>query len=308
MKEAAVIIGRFQGADLHSGQLDLIKYAIENSAKLIILIGVSPVLYTKENPLDYPTRARMIDEHLKDRSDIIEYEIHPIVDVESNLEWSKNVDSLLSTILPKWSITLYGSRDSFIKHYFGKNKTEYVAEDEILSGTEIRKRIRDEDVYSREMRRGIIHGIMNQYPKVYATVDIVIYHKLINKYLLGKKPNEDYYRFVGGFSDPTDENFEAAATREAYEETGLSVNNPVYIKSFKVPDWRYKDKQDQIITTFFIAEYQGDAKLAKASDDIEQVKWFSYTELSELKIMDVHDDLLCELTYQIGSMHLLEKL
>ena len=54
--DCGVIIGRFQTSDLHSEHIKLIKYVLNRHQKVIILLGISPVLGTRRNPLDFQTR------------------------------------------------------------------------------------------------------------------------------------------------------------------------------------------------------------------------------------------------------------
>jgi bifunctional NMN adenylyltransferase/nudix hydrolase len=109
--------------------------------------------------------------------------------------------------------------------------------------------------------------------------------------LLGRKPYEEKFRFVGGFTDVEDENYEHAARREAMEETGLDIGTPQYLGSARVDDWRYRSNQDRgIITLFFKATYiSGNAK---AMDDIAEVKWFKLDELTEDNLVGEHVKLL----------------
>ncbi len=54
----AVIIARFQTPHLHEGHKQLIGMVKENHAKLIILLGVSPIMSSRKNPYDYYTREK----------------------------------------------------------------------------------------------------------------------------------------------------------------------------------------------------------------------------------------------------------
>ncbi|MDR6945075.1 hypothetical protein [Mucilaginibacter pocheonensis] len=62
--KTAVIIARFQTPYLHNGHKQLINTVKENHAKLIILLGVSPIMGSRKNPYDYYTREKNDQERL----------------------------------------------------------------------------------------------------------------------------------------------------------------------------------------------------------------------------------------------------
>jgi hypothetical protein len=109
--KTAVIIARFQTPYLHEGHKQLISQVTENHAKLIILLGVSPIMGSRKNPYDYYTREKMIK---KDYPNVI---VLPVSDHPSDKTWSDNIDHLLRGVFPAEQFCLYGSRDSFIPYY-----------------------------------------------------------------------------------------------------------------------------------------------------------------------------------------------
>ena len=143
-----------------------------------------------------------------------------------------------------------------------------------ISGSETRKAISKKVKNTSEFRAGVIWAAYNQYPKCYPTVDVAIFNEDYTKLLLARKPKEDKYRFVGGFADPKSENYEVDARREVAEETGLEVDNPKYIGSFTIDDWRYRGEIDRIKTLFFTTKVIFGRP--QANDDICEVRWFEY--------------------------------
>ena len=176
---------------------------------------------------------------------------------------------------------MYGSRDSFIPYYSGKYKTIELPEHGDYNSTEIRKKYKDKVFNSQDFRAGIIYALYNQYEKVYPTVDVALFRNDKTELLLGKKEINNRWRFIGGYVDPTDLNYETAAKRELIEEAGaLSFGTLQYEMSQQINDWRYKSEPDNIITTLFSCDYEGGHP--KAQDDIIDVKWFKLTEIKVL--------------------------
>jgi bifunctional NMN adenylyltransferase/nudix hydrolase len=178
-------------------------------------------------------------------------------------------------------VTLYGSRDSFIAYYSGRFPTQELIPESTVSGTEARKLIGSRAKGTQDFREGVIWATQNRYAVSYTTVDIAVVDFKEHKLLLGRKPTETLFRFVGGFAEPNSPSFEDDAKRELQEETGLVIPNVTYIGSAKVDDWRYRNEQDKIKTLFFLAEYTTGS--AQASDDIAQTKWVSLDLGIELK-------------------------
>jgi bifunctional NMN adenylyltransferase/nudix hydrolase len=129
---------------------------------------------------------------------------------------------------------------------------------------------------------------------VYPTVDIALFRNKGTELLLGKKQGAKGWRLPGGFCDPTDESFEAAAKRELMEECGnLEITPMQYAGSCRINDWRYRQEEDKIITTLFRTELL--FGVPEAHDDLEELKWFEVGELKENEysaIIAEHRDLL----------------
>src|SRR5579871_469366 len=220
MKKIGVIIARFQSPYLHEGHKTLIQQVKKNHNKAVIVLGVSPVLASRKNPLDFHTRERMIK---REYSDIV---VLPLSDHPLDTKWSRNLDTLLSDSFPGAEFRLYGSRDSFIPHYSGRFETVELPETNSTSATLIREKISDQVLDSQEFRIGIIYAYANTYLKVYATVDIAVFKDNKTEILLGRKNIDNKWRLLGGFSDPTDESYEDAAKRELTEECGPIETTP----------------------------------------------------------------------------------
>jgi bifunctional NMN adenylyltransferase/nudix hydrolase len=287
LQEIGVIVGRFQVPTLHQAHQELIQQVIENHKRVIVFLGISPVLVTQQNPLDFITRKEML---LKAFPTIT---VLALPDMPNDSDWSKELDKRIKEVFPIGDVLLYGGRDSFIKAYTGQLETTEIEPIANFSGTDIRKEVSQETKSSPDFRAGVIFAAYNQYPKVYPTVDIAILKG--DQLLLGRKSHQSHFRFIGGFIDPTDHNFEQAAAREVMEETSIKIDNLQYVGTARIDDWRYRHEVDKIITTLFTAKYVSGE--ATAQDDIVGLQWFTINEIQETNIVPEHR-ILWQLLYK----------
>jgi len=275
MNKIGVIIARIQSPYLHDGHKNLIETVKQHHNKVVLVLGVSPVLGSRRNPLDFPTREKMI------KREYPELVVLPLSDHPLDTRWSQNLDQLLANTFPGSGFTLYGSRDSFINYYSGRHETVELPEHGQHTASAIREKISDKIIDSEAFRTGVIYAYAHTYTKVYPTVDIAIFRNNHREILLGRKDIDNKWRLLGGFSDPTDDSYEAAALREMREECGdIQTTAPQYEGSFRVDDWRYRREDDKIITTLFSLEYLGGD--VAGSDDIAEVRWFTLADVATM--------------------------
>jgi len=278
MNSIGVIIARFQSPYLHEGHKSLIDSVSQKHNKTVVLLGVSPVLGSRRNPLDFPTRERMLKQAYPNLV------VLPLSDHPLDTKWSQQLDQILSNTFPGAKFILYGSRDSFISYYTGHYEVIELPEKGQHNSTLIREQLSDKVIDSEEFRSGIIYAYSNTYLKVYPTVDIALFRNDKTELLLGRKNIDKKWRLLGGFSDPTDANYEAAAQRELTEECGSIMTTPMkYEGSFQVNDWRYKREPDKIITTLFSTDFISGSP--EGSDDIAEVQWFSLADVNNMMEM-----------------------
>ena len=123
---------------------------------------------------------------------------------------------------------------------------------------------------------------MNYTPKIFVTVDVVLFRKINSSYeiLLIQRLNDpfkDYWALPGGFVDENEE-LETAAKRELFEETDIQLFQVKQLKAYGNPK---RDPRHHTISVAFIGEIDSLAE-AKAKDDAKAVKWFSVDELPAL--------------------------
>lgn len=278
------IIARFQVHVLHEGHIKLIDKVCSHHKKVIIFLGVPIIGNTKSNPLDFASRKAMIQERYPN---VI---ILPHKDQRSDNKWSENLDNEIKMPFGELTAVLYGSRDSFIPHYMGKYPVIELVTDVFYSGTEVRRQVSQEILSSPDFRAGVIHATYAQRPVTYPTVDVVAINDK-GQILLGKKPNESNYRFIGGFVDRTDANWEHAAKREFMEETGgCEIGDLKYVASGAIKDWRYAKSDSGIMTTLFIGKFMWGS--IQPTDDIELLAWIDPATIDIKKdIMVEHQEL-----------------
>lgn len=330
--DVGVIVGRFQVHELHQAHRDLINYVCERHEKVIIFLGLSPLMVSTNNPLDFESRKQML---LAAFPDVI---VLYIKDVGDDDVWSKRLDGMIGDLVTQsQSVVLYGGRDSFIDHYGGRYPTQELTQAVFMSGNAERKQIaRSRARASEEFRAGVIWASQSRFPTAFTTVDIAIlktdherqpaseswkacqfcspqractlhateaaaYYtpQQPDALLLGRKPDEKQYRFIGGFADPKSPSFEADAVREVREESALEVGDLRYIGSTVVDDWRYRNEPDGIKTMLFQAKYLHGRPTP--GDDIEEVKWFNFDDQYPLNhmIVPIHRPLMAMLRKEL---------
>jgi nicotinamide-nucleotide adenylyltransferase len=133
-----LLIGRFQ--PFHLGHLDAVKFALSNVDELLIGIGSSNRFNEKRNPFTADERREMIESSL-DGVTLKKVRIYYIPDVNDHERWTHHVDE----IVPSYDMVF--SNDEFTHTLFGKRGIKVISvplkQREILSGTDIRGKIRD---------------------------------------------------------------------------------------------------------------------------------------------------------------------
>lgn len=251
--DIGVVIGRFQVAELTDGHRHLIGNVAASHKQVLVVVGISPTMGTKKNPLGYIPRMQMLQEAYPNAV------IVPFNDMPSDKDWSNNLDKLIRSVFPIGSVCLYGGRDSFIKNYSGIYETKEISEIVNEEATKVREELGKRVLNCSAWRAGAIFQSQNQYPKVFPTVDIAVVTKPDGEWLvlLGKRTPDSKWRFPGGFVGPEDENLEQAALRELHEEFDVEVDpdSIKYVGSNRQDDWRYKGPDEKICTTLFKVDY-----------------------------------------------------
>lgn len=287
-----VIVGRFQVNDLHDGHMELFRQVRARHDGVIVFVGQHPAGLSLNHPLDFPVRKAMIQAKFPD------FIVLPLMDTRSDEDWSAKLDEFINQAIGGMSkVTLYGGRDSFVPHYKGKYKPVELAlpiETQSVSGTDIRREFANKVIESSDFRAGMIYASAHQYPVVYPTVDVAIFSSDYKEVCLGRKPSDpkNKWRFIGGFAEKGQNRstYEADARTEALEEAHADTNEMEYIGSSVIPDWRMAGLPDKGIKTVFFATTVMSMAITPG-DDIEEVKWFNTTKLTDRDMVDTHQPL-----------------
>jgi bifunctional NMN adenylyltransferase/nudix hydrolase len=287
--DVGVLVGRFQVHELHEGHRKLLDYVAERHSKVVIVLGLAPVTPSLSNPLDFESRKQMLLEYLPQA--IIVY----IKDMFDDELWSRKLSALVVDVcVGRQTAVLYGGRDSFIDHYKGPYDTIELMQSEFWSGSAVRKQIaRSSARSSADFRAGAIWATSARHPTSFQTVDVAILSEDGQKVLLGRKPNEQQFRFPGGFAEPTSESLEGDARREVMEETAVEISEPQYVGSVLVNDWRFRGEADKIKTVLFKAKYIFGHPTP--GDDLEEVRWFDLAGVSDGDLVPAHRPLMAML-------------
>ncbi|GAB4155606.1 MAG: NUDIX domain-containing protein [Planctomycetota bacterium] len=119
-----------------------------------------------------------------------------------------------------------------------------------------------------------------KYPRPMVTVDVVmlgIDESELQVLLVkrGREPFRDMWALPGGFVD-THETLEEAATRELFEETGLTAHNLYPHRPYSDPE---RDPRGRNISFAYLSLMLREEKDVVAGDDASEVRWFSIDKL-----------------------------
>jgi nicotinamide-nucleotide adenylyltransferase len=92
MTAQALFIGRFQ--PFHLGHLDAIKQILNEVKTVVIAIGSAQYSNTKDNPLSYQERKKIITKVLW-AENIKNFVIYPVTDIDNDEKWVDHVENIV---------------------------------------------------------------------------------------------------------------------------------------------------------------------------------------------------------------------
>lgn len=246
-KGVGVIVGRFQVAELTPGHREIFEHVLSKGHNQnLVVLGVAPLRATKNNPLDYDARRRMIEDAYPGKFTILY-----IKDTASDVEWSRELDTLIEDVAGRRPVTLYGSRDSFAGHYTGKYTCEEYQQRLYCSGTQERDAFGRAVYSSPEWRAGCVYATQNRDPAVLAAVTAVVLDDT-NRVYLARRRGEKGLSLFHGLVSTQDECYVDAAKRVASEAMGLEVSYLATFCACRLKDWRFNAEEDQVLSTVLI--------------------------------------------------------
>jgi bifunctional NMN adenylyltransferase/nudix hydrolase len=291
-----VVVGRFQLPELHDGHKFLIDYVAGRNSRVLVVCGNNDVRPHTANP--YPPA---IQEHVV-RHSYPDVSVSHIPDSKvSPAAWSQQLDSIVREAAGGMDVTLYGSRDSFLPLYSGEYETEEVVTEGVYSATSIRAELGNQILDDPIFRMGWLAAISQQYAVTDPTVDVCIVDDTFSNVLFGRRGEGAPLRFIGGFTDPTDESYEVAVKRERSEEVlKIKTGEPIYIGSHRVNDSRYKHTKYGIMTAFFAMKYISGEPVG--GDDMPIVEWAPLLPETKALVDGTHQKLFDMLwTYKLKA-------
>lgn len=273
MKPAAVLIASFQVPVLSDDHKRILKELLARYAKVVVVLRVAPVKGSRVNPFDFSTREAMLKAAYPSLV-VLSLRDHPSASV-----WSRHLEHLLEERFPGEPYRLCAAPDSAPSFYTGTLPVEVWSSEEYSVPADPCAEEKGSLPRSEDFRRGVQYAYCQVYPKATPTVDVALLDG--GRVLLGRKPEREGWRLPGGFVDPTDDGYEAAAVRELEEECGaVQTGSMRYLGSARIDDWRYRGEVDRVLTLLFATEFL--SGVPQAGDDLAEVAWFEVAELEAM--------------------------
>jgi bifunctional NMN adenylyltransferase/nudix hydrolase len=278
--DVGVVIGRFQVDELHEGHLALIEAAKARHPHLLILLGCRTVGVPPDanDPLDYKSRQAMMAKYFPDAI------ILPIHDRRTDEDWSKDVDAAIGTAYPAERATIYGGRASSLDSYRGRHEKRALdLGQDVWSGTQSRRRIYERPpLEDATFRAGVIWALASARTRQDLAVDIAMTRARshakdgrLDLALVRRNADHGFWRFPGGFVEPSDASMAQAARRELAEETGLGCESaPRFVSDRVIDDWRVRGSNAIIRSSLWHAWHSwGSIEAQSDFDDADGAEW-----------------------------------
>jgi nicotinamide-nucleotide adenylyltransferase len=240
--KTGIFIGKFQ--PLHKGHMSVIETAMKEVDHLIIGIGSSDKHHTDTNPFNGAERMEIIESSVNGNFSIVE-----IPDLNNDALWLNYIESHCE----KFDIVYSGN--SYVINIFDPKGYEighpeekiYISSstirDMMARGANWRKYVPEPAVEIIDSLRGEerVRALYKQYLNPIPAVDMVIEHG--NEIVLIER-KDGSYALPGGFIE-FGESSEAAAVREAWEETGLHFSIDRLVGVYSDPN---RDPRNHVIS------------------------------------------------------------
>lgn len=304
-----VIIGRFQVPSPHDGHKLLINTAIEQSDKVIVLIGSVNRSPSPRNPFSYQARKQAI---LKEYPNV---QCFPLNDYMYNdSQWITDVVTTISKHkMPADKVTLFGhfkKGNDYLK-WFPQYKNVNVQSNIQISGEVVRQQsvaylpetVRDDIEYYKKEQ-----ALFSSYPFKetlnFNCADAVL--ECAGHILLIRRkfaPGRESWALPGGFKN-SNETFLECALRELQEETNVRVPEKVLrgsivnSKLFDNPN-RSEGIPRNTFAVHIVIDVDANGELPRANgrSDASETRWLAINDiLNNMHIYSDHGDIISIMT------------
>jgi len=281
-----LFIGRLQPP--HLGHEKALKKYLSEVDELIIGIGSAEKHHTSENPFTCEERTYMLQSALGESQGKIR--IVPIPDINDYSRWVSHVENLVG------EFDLVYTGNQVVAELFSQKgyNISPIKEEIYISSSAIRDMMARGADWKKYVSSGVaeylekiggenrVRSLYKQYLNPIPAVDAVIeYEEGI--ILIKRKDGE--YALPGGFME-FGESAEAAAAREAKEETNLNFSPERLIGVYSDPK---RDKRTHIISIAFAGKGYGELK---AGDDAKGITRVSLEEALRMELYADHNKIL----------------
>ncbi|MDR0517227.1 MAG: bifunctional nicotinamide-nucleotide adenylyltransferase/Nudix hydroxylase [Fibromonadaceae bacterium] len=321
MFSTLIYIGRFEPP--HNGHFAIIRRALAQTEKLLVLIGSHEVCRSLRNPFTTEERIEMLKISLsEDEQKKITF--IPIHDSNYNhKEWVKDVRACVGEALSGFplehGIAIIGHKKDDTSYYLDLFPEWEFLEIPLLEGglssTEIRKKwfsktLTEQDkippsIYSyiknkeseewakiqqeeyKQVEEYKQEWACTPYPPIFVAGDALV---ICNEHILlikrGAFPGKGLFAMAGGFLDSC-EPIKNCAIRELIEETGIELAYAELSKSIKdcqVFDDPDREPRGRMISHTFLFDLQlAELPKIKAADDASEALWFPLKDLDKIR-------------------------
>lgn len=277
-----VVIARFQAPSLTPAHRYMLEQVATRVGRVLVLLGVAPIPFTKRNPLEYSLRARMVmdwwEKQFPDRE--LDLQVAPLLDRPTDSEWVAAIDQTISAMNINGPAMIFCGPDGAGPFYAAAGGRWPVEVLDAAGGHASKVREEMGPQYTEGFRAGIVYAVERRLIGPCDVIDAIVFNTGRKEVLLGKKAEDGtLWRFIGGFVDLVDGSLEHAVQREVREETGLEIGPAQYVGSCHVEDWRFRGGPERILTKLFAVERVFGS--AKARDDIDELRWFEVGKVAE---------------------------
>lgn len=273
-RTVGVVKGRFQTYEPHAGHDYTVHYAMARHETVLIIVGTR-YNSTTHDPLPFPLIKMMLEGRYPGVMVVEEKTSRA-----SYAKRSEDLTELITKVCPGCEAVIYGARDSIVHTYRGPFKVvEVPTLPQKLSATQMRENIPYRN--SVDFRKGYMRAANDRPPIPYPAVDVaVLDHSGCKVLLIGLADEQPKLRFPGVFFDMKlgDRSYEDAAVRCVDKELpGVSAHSPVAVTSVIVPDRRYRQTKDGVITQIIRLTYE--KGVARTTAGITEARWVEWNKV-----------------------------